>query len=217
MRKNERERLARRAEYLKSRPRPHKFIGETKDGRPLTQAHADEFECDQNIARHEAGHAVGRWIMGHKIDYMQFNAENDKGNHGDILAASTVGGERLPDIMALPIGERTVIGLQEAFVTLAGVVGGGDASSDNPLCKWETQNHLRQAHGKLYHIAGMDDDECRAQVARLLGVVAACFRHPVLQNMVTILAITLVKARRLEGNAIVKILNDAYAHGGSTP
>ena len=176
-----------------------------------TRAQKQEFESDQNIARHEAAHAIGHWIMRHAIDYMQLNDDRtDKANHGDTLAGLTVGGGRLPDIMALPIGERTVIALEHAFVTLAGPVGSGDAQSDNPLREHETIDHLYQAGSKLHHMAGMDADESRVQVARLLSVVANCFDDLVIQNMVDILATILLEKRRLEGNVITEILNRAY-------
>lgn len=176
-----------------------------------TRAQKQEFESDQNIARHEAAHAVGHWIMGHTIDYMQLNDDrDDKNNHADVLAGVTVGGGRLPHIMALPIGERTVIALQHAFVTLAGPFGSGDAQSDNPLREHETVDHLYQAASKLYHMAGVDADESHAQVARLVPVVSDCFGDPVIQNIVDILATVLLKKRRLEGNVITEILNRAY-------
>jgi hypothetical protein len=149
--------------------------------------------------------------MGHNIDYMQLNDDkNDKDNHANTLAGVTVGGGRLPDIMALPIGERTVIALQHAFVTLAGPVGSGDAQSDNPLRKHETIDHLYQAGGRLHHMAGMDADESRVQVARLLSVVADCFDDPVIQNIVDILSTVLLEKRRLEGDVITEILDNAY-------
>ena len=176
-----------------------------------TRAQKQEFESDQNIARHEAAHAVGHWLMGHTIDYMQINDDRtDKDNHSDTLAGVTVGGGRLPDIMTLPIGERTVIALQHAFVTLAGPVGSGDAQSDNPLREHETIDHLYQAGGKLHHMAGMDAEESRVQVTRLLSVVENCFDDSVIQNMVGILATVLLEKRRLEGNVITEILNRAY-------
>jgi len=179
----------------------------------LTYTHAQkqEFESDQNIARHEAAHAVGHWIMGHTIDYMQLNDDrNDRSNHADVLAGVTVGGGILSDIMAQPLGERTVIALEHAFVTLAGSFGSGDAQSDNPLRDHETIDHLYQAGGKLHHIAGMDADECRTHVTRLVSVVSDCFAVPVFQNMVDVLATALLEKRRLEGNVITEILNQGY-------
>jgi hypothetical protein len=99
-----------------------------------TKADMKDFENERHLAMHEAAHTVGYWIMGMPIDYVQFNDDrNDKNNHADKLAAVTVGGGRLPDIMALPIGERIAIARQHAFVTLAGPFGGTDAASENPL------------------------------------------------------------------------------------
>jgi hypothetical protein len=177
-----------------------------------SKADMNDFDKERNLAMHEAAHTIGYWIMGLPIDFVQFNDDRtDKNVHADKLAALTVGGGRLPDIMALPIGERTVVALQQAFVTLAGVFGSTDAASENPLRRAETDDHLYQAGSKLIHIAGMTQEEAKEQVCRLVPTVIECFDDKAIWNMVDILATIIQKKRRLEGAEILDIINQTYS------
>lgn len=175
------------------------------------KADLDDYNNERNVAMHESGHAVAHWIMGQEISYVQFNDDrNDKGVHADKFGAVTVGGGTLPEIMALPIGERTVIARQHAFVTLAGVFGSTDAQSENPIRKRETVDHLFQAASKLVHFAGMSEEEAKAEALRLIPVVTECFDDPAIWNLVNILATILQKERRIEGAEVAEIINTAY-------
>jgi hypothetical protein len=177
-----------------------------------SKADMNDFDKERNLAMHEAAHAIAHWIMGHTIDYMQFNDDRTDINvHADKLAAITCGGGRLPDIMALPIGERTVVALQHAFVTLAGVFGSGDAASENPLRHQETVDHLFQAGSKLVHFLGMSKEEATEEVIRLIPVVTECFDDKAVWNTVNILATIFHKKRRLEGVEILDIINQTYS------
>jgi hypothetical protein len=70
MRKNERERLARRAEYLAK----HLSI-KTVDGDEVcvTKEQAIEANSEKLTALHEASHAVAAWILDMPISHMRFN------------------------------------------------------------------------------------------------------------------------------------------------
>ena len=59
-----------------------------------TKADMDDYNNERNLAMHESAHAVGHWIMGHELGYMQFNDDRTDidNNHADKLAAVTVGG-----------------------------------------------------------------------------------------------------------------------------
>jgi hypothetical protein len=177
-----------------------------------TKADMDDYNNERNLAMHESAHAVGHWIMGHELGYMQFNDDRTDidNNHADKLAAVTVGGGPLPDMIAQPIGERTVLALQHAFVTLAGVFGSTDAASENPLRKAETTDHLFQAVSKLMQIGGMTKKEAIERVCRLIPVVTECFDDKAIWNLVNILATIFHKKRRLEREEILDIIHQTY-------
>src|SRR5271163_848877 len=81
-----------------------------------TKADMDDYNNERHLAMHEAAHTVAHWIMGHEIDYVQFNDDRTDTNvHADKLAGVTAGGGKLDEIMALPYGERLVRARQHAF------------------------------------------------------------------------------------------------------
>jgi hypothetical protein len=185
---------------------------EMTHGRTVTYTQADlkDFEDEKNLARHEAAHAIGYWMLRVSLGYMQINDDReDKGVHADQLAACTASGEPWTELCNLPLGERIVRGRMEAFITLAGVFGGGDAASSNPLRQHETLDHLFQAGSKLVCL-GLTQDEARREVMRLVPIVNEFFDDKAIWNMVCLLATILRKRRRLEGEEIINFLNTVH-------
>jgi len=235
MRKNERERLARRAEYLKSRPPSPKVIrtkaiGRTKDGKPVTQAHAEEFENEATIALHESSHIVAAWMLGVPIGGMQFN-DGAGTNANDAPEAVTMDGIRVrkhsdevPDfyaqteigcpvaeMRAKSMGERLVHGKQHAFISLAGVFGcSNHAWSDNPLCQFATESHLSEAGTKLMLIGGVSKSEAGDECARLISHVARTFHDERVQAVTHALATQLLTRRKLTGEEATAIIEQAW-------
>jgi hypothetical protein len=193
-----------------NRPRPVLL----ENGEYLTCSRADKiaFGAPENIAQHEAAHAVAYWMMGFPLDYVQLNDDYDvadKQSREFRLAGETVGTPLRLD--NLTVGELAVLGRQHAFITLAGVVGSGDAMSGNPLRQHETKQHLLQAGSKLVSLFGYSQEEARKEVARLVHVVVDCFDSAVVRSLVLVLTSALLEKRRLEGDEVQTILNAAYS------
>ena len=172
--RNDPKRLTRRTKHPKSRVLSGKSIGETKDGKPFTQAHAEDFENEVRIALHESSHIMAAWMLGQPLGGMQFNDGTDTsraaGNAKERPEAVIVNGirvEKYPDevphfyaevvvghplaeMQAQSMGERLVNAKEHAFISLAGVFGcSNDAWSDNPLSEFETNSHLSEATQNL--------------------------------------------------------------------
>jgi len=221
MRRNQRERLARRAEYLKAHPTTSKdkLIGTIEGLRgtfTYTQANKADFHDEAHVSRHEAAHAVAAWMQGMPIHCMQFNDESTKdsdyvpANVRAVHQASTATGIPLPEMQATSPGERWVHAKRHAFVTLAGPLGGGDTYSDNPLRRHESDLHLGQAAAKFTTITGCTDEIGLEACRSLIDVVYDAFKDPAIQGVVGWLANALVKHRKLSGDEIVGIIEQAY-------
>jgi hypothetical protein len=190
--------------------RPKTVLMENDESLTYTRADEIDFEAPKNLADHEAAHAVAFWIMGVPLDYIQLNDyydAADKQSREFRLAGETVATPLQSN--GLTVGELAVLGRQHAFITLAGVFGSGDATSDNPLRQYETKKHISQAGSKLA-LFGYSQGEARKEVMRLIGVVVDCFGSSVMRSLVSLLAFALLKKRRLGGDEVQTILNAAY-------
>jgi hypothetical protein len=180
---------------------------------PCTTAQQQEFATPRYIAKHEAAHAVAAWMLGVPIHYMQLNDDpNDKENYAGELDGVTVTGIPLPEMVASSIGERWVFGLQSAFITLAGVIGGGDCDRmmTNTINNFECKLHVGEAKAIFQQIAGATRAETVEQVGRLIRVVDDAFMDEAIRYTTGRLAEELLKCRRLEGDQIVSLLADCY-------
>jgi hypothetical protein len=236
MRRNEPKRLARRAQHPKSRVQSQKFIGKTKNGKPFTQAHAEDFENEVKIALHESSHIMAAWMLGQPIGGMQFNdgtgtsgawtrnakegPETETVNGIRVqkypdevphFYAETVIGYPLPDLQAKSIGERLVHAKEHAFISLAGVFGcSNEAWSDNPLSEFETKSHLSEAGAKFVLIAGVSQPEAGNECAPLVLHVKRTFDDKRVQAATHALAKQFLKRRKLTGEEATAIIEQAW-------
>jgi len=246
MRRNEPKKVAQRAKHPKGRVQSQKPIGETKDGKPFTQAHADDFENEVRIALHESSHIMAAWMLGQPIGGMQFN--NDTGSrrtdgkrkegpetetvngilvqkYPDVVPhyyAEVVIGYPLPEMRGQTIGERLVHAKEHAFISLAGVFGcSNDAWSDNPLSDFETKSHLLEAITKYMLIAGASQPEAKSKCALLVLHVKQTFDNKRVQATTHTLAKHFLKLRKLTGEEATAIIEQAWEdanekHGKAT-
>jgi hypothetical protein len=219
MRRNERERLARRDAYKASK---EKWVMKHAGGEVVaTLAEGAEYDDERNIAYHEAGHAVAAWGLGQRIVRMCFNtAENMAAEPTTShVHAYVSNGLPLPEVFALTEGERYVHAVNHAFVTLAGVFGGSnsDAASSNPLRKRETVVHLQQACS-IYKVICLGENveheiekSDRDRVARLLPLVDEFTSDPCIDGARVHLAKNLVRLRNMTGEEVVACIEQAYS------
>ena len=66
-----------------------------------TKADMDDYNNERNLAMHESAHAVGHWIMGHELGYMQFNDDRTDidNNHAANWRRLRLAAARLPEVM----------------------------------------------------------------------------------------------------------------------
>lgn len=211
MRQSERARLARREKYREQQV----IFGYTPDGKSVTRAQAQEFDREDNVALHEACHAVAAWMLGVPIEAMYFNdganarfAPLPETAH---LAAVTVVGISIDEMIAAPIGERLVHARQHAFVTLAGVFGSsGNAWSSNPAYEFETHSHMTSAAQALVTIGAMSIEDANAEVDRLAFHVTRTFNDKRVETVTWRLSEQFLRQRDLPGEKVAAIVSQAW-------
>jgi hypothetical protein len=226
MRRNERERLARRDAYRVSRPQPSREekLEASIDGVSVdcTAAELADYSAEKHSAYHEAGHVVAAWCLRQPINRMSFNVEEimaeDTTTAPSQAFAST--GLPLPDMLAMTEGERYVHAVEHAFITLAGVFGSADrcdAKSSNPLCKHETESHLIAAASKFKVIStGLNEPHQLSQsdidtVDRLIPIVDEFLNDPCIEGTRTHLEKNFLRLRSVTGEEVVSCIGQAYS------
>jgi len=190
-------------------PREQRAIaGTTRDGKEFTRAHVAEFENEDNIAFHEACHAVACWLVGEPNGPMKFA---DAGGIPADFNAITITGIPVPEMLASSIGERWVYARRHAFITLAGVYGSDDAWRDNPLSEDETFDHEMQAGAGFKHLLGViDREELLAEIDRLTHHVVETFNDRRVRSIAKWLALQFIEQRELSGEQVTVIISQAW-------
>jgi ATP-dependent Zn protease len=206
MRRGEKARRAMREQYQAQQ----EIVGKTNDGKPFTKAHAEEFGRPENVALHEACHAVAAWLLNVPIHLMRFIEGEARGD----LGGETQTGIPLPQMLSAPIGERVVYARQQAFIDLSGVFGSGQADSPNPLFQFVTRLHVRGARDLISSITGIhQEEEIGEDISRLISHAKETFEDRRVQGVAHSLADQFLKQRRLTGEQVVAILSQAWPEG----
>jgi hypothetical protein len=209
MRKNERERLARRAEYLAK----NLFI-RTVDGDEVsvTKEQVIEARSERLTALHETSHAVAAWMQDMPISHMQFNdRKSDFWDGLDHLLGGIEYGIPVSEMLSKTIGDRVMFARQHAFVALAGVFGvSNESSSDNPILVDLKKRHTSEAVSGFATIADILV-EAVDETSRLISVVKYAFNDRRVRAVTQHLAGIFLQRRKLSGVEVTAIIDQAWA------
>lgn len=235
MRRNERERLQRRAAYQEAQElKTRTMTLLTFD----TQAELDEFNrrMDVSCAYHEAGHAVAAWMLGLPITEMRYVAMGVKTSGQDLMAVTEQGsltafisefkfrkGHLTVESGVIRNGGRIVgriddggvYARQQAFITLAGpfaeLFGLGDDFLPKEALRQIFERHGAEATAKLQHLTvDMTDAESRKVLSRLVDLAKDTMQQPRVLACVTALARRFHAERKLSGDEIVETILGAW-------
>ena len=109
------------------------------------------------------------------------------------------------------IGERWVHGLQQAFNSLAGVIGSGEYYSNNVFHKDQSSRHVFEARDILHYIVPeADNEQLVYEIKRLLPVVHEFFSDIRIRLTVKHLAEQFVKVRCMNGAQVSECISHRF-------
>ena len=235
MRKNERERLKRRAAYQHAKA----MAVPTKIELPFGMT-VEEFDrlSDLSTAYHEAGHAVASWMQGLHAS-MRYVPKGELTNGHDLNAvtshesiarfvtrpsegALSVNRGIITDARGAHVGtinDGGVCARQQAFVTLAGPFAetyGREPSLPDSVYKAMFHEHAVEAQSRLLHFSGESPEALQSVYERLVTLASNVFELPAIQHCVKTLAERFHKARKLSEQEVRETIEAAWNEGTET-
>jgi hypothetical protein len=230
VRKNERERLARRAAYQHARRMAVPSEIELPYGMSV-----EEFDrlSDFDTAYHEAGHAVAAWIQGFGVS-MRYVPKGELTNGHDYEAVTSRGSSFEKFLTKPPAGslkfnkgvitdstgatvgivdDGGVLARQQAFVTFAGPLAetlGRKTGLPDSVYKEMFEEHAIEARSKLRHFSCESAEELHTVYDRLLDLAAHTFRLAPVQHCVKVLAERFYEERSLSEQQVRKTIEAAW-------